>query len=545
MYTTFRVSLQIANFYTDFEQWKTQYEHETNSSFVKSTGSKVLCDVKKVYYYCNRSGYFNPRGQQHRSLKSQGTAKIDSYCTAGMVVTIEDRSIEVSICTTHYGHQISLGHIRLSKEYRYSIAAKVSQGVTFQRILDDIRDDAGKLSRLHLTTRQDIHNIERCFGLRAAQKHKNDAVSVEIWVKEMRKASERNPVLLYKPQDSDPDSKCPSLKSTDFILVLQTPMQREMLLKFGANVICMDDTHGTNSYDFNLISIVVVDEFGEGCPVGWCLCNRVDMYIMIDFLMAVKENVGSIKPCWVMTDDAEQYFKAWVAVFGMGPCKLLCTWHVDRAWRKVLNDKETAALVYHNIRLLMEESNVTSFLSMLKETLAQLIESPATAMFGSYFEVHYAKRCEEWAACYRKSANINTNMYVESIHRCLKHVYMKGRINKRVDNLLYILMKISRDKAFDRLCKLQKGKISGRLTTIRKRHWESTKLSYQSMVTISKDGKEWNVKSADGRQEYSVVCEHDACQQKCQIATAKYVFTCTHVHAWIFSYIIQYASIST
>ena len=75
-------------------------------------------------------------------------------------------------------------------------------------------------------------------------------------------------------------------------------------------------------------------------------------------------------------------------------------------------------------------------------------------------------------------------------------------------------MKISRDKAFDRLCKLQKGKISGRLTTIRKRHWESTKLS---MVKISKDGKEWNVKSADGRQEY------DACAKL-------YVFTCTHVY---------------
>ena len=56
---------------------------------------------------------------------------------------------------------------------------------------------------------------------------------------------------------------------------------------------------------------------------------------------------------------------------------------------------------------------------------AQLIESPATAVFGRYFEVHYAKWCEEWAACYRKSANISTNMYVESFHRCLKHVYMK------------------------------------------------------------------------------------------------------------------------
>ena len=141
----------------------------------------------------------------------------------------------------------------------------------------------------------------------------------------MQKDSEKNPVLLHKPQDSEPHSKCPSLKKKDFILVhvIQTPLQREMSIKFGTSVICMDDTHGTNSYDFNLITVVVVDEFGEGCPVGWCLCNRVDMYILIDFLMAVKENVGSIQPCWVMTDDAEQYFSAWVAVFGMGPRKLL------------------------------------------------------------------------------------------------------------------------------------------------------------------------------------------------------------------------------
>ena len=86
-------------------------------------------------------------------------------------------------------------------------------------------------------------------------------------------------------------------------------------------VICTDDTHGTNSYDFNLITVVVVDEFGEGYPVAWCLCNRVDMYVLIDFLMAIKEKVHPIRPHWVMTDDAEQYFNAWIAVFGMGPKK--------------------------------------------------------------------------------------------------------------------------------------------------------------------------------------------------------------------------------
>ena len=35
-------------------------------------------------------------------------------------------------------------------------------------------------------------------------------------------------------------------------------------------------------------------------------------------------------------------------------------------------------------------------------------------------------------------------------------------------------MKVTRDKAFERLCKPEKGKVSGRLMFIRKRHTEST-----------------------------------------------------------------------
>ena len=45
------------------------------------------------------------------------------------------------------------------KEHRYIIASKISQGVSFQRILDDIREGTGKVKRLRLTTCQDIRNI--------------------------------------------------------------------------------------------------------------------------------------------------------------------------------------------------------------------------------------------------------------------------------------------------------------------------------------------------------------------------------------------------
>ena len=49
-----------------------------------------------------------------RSIKSQGTAKINAYCTAAMVVSQKEhkQDLQVNVCTSHYGHSISMGHIR-------------------------------------------------------------------------------------------------------------------------------------------------------------------------------------------------------------------------------------------------------------------------------------------------------------------------------------------------------------------------------------------------------------------------------------------------
>jgi hypothetical protein len=71
-----------------------------------------------------------------RSIKSQGTtAKINAYCTAAMVVTQKEQQqdLQVNICTSHYGHSISMGHITLKEEDSYLIAAKIAQGVAFER----------------------------------------------------------------------------------------------------------------------------------------------------------------------------------------------------------------------------------------------------------------------------------------------------------------------------------------------------------------------------------------------------------------------------
>ena len=51
-------------------------------------------------------------------------------------------------------------------------------------------------------------------------------------------------------------------------------------------------------------------------------------------------------------------------------------------------------------------------------------------------------------------------MYVEAFHQILKYLYMKGKINQCVAICVHLLMKIAKDKAFERQIKLEKVKAS-------------------------------------------------------------------------------------
>ena len=67
-----------------------------------------------------------------------------------------------------------------------------------------------------------------------------------------------------------------------------------------------------------------------------------------------------------MRDDAEHYHNAWKEVFGgEGTKNILCTWHVDRAWRKALQqhipEQKEQVHVYHQLRVLLCEIDEAKF----------------------------------------------------------------------------------------------------------------------------------------------------------------------------------------
>ena len=92
---------------------------------------------------------------------------MNAYCAACLTANrLDDVSVVIDICDTHYSHTLSLGHLRLLNVIRKEIATKLSEGVTIDRLLDDVHDNVSTdFKRSHVLTKRDIHNIERVFSL--------------------------------------------------------------------------------------------------------------------------------------------------------------------------------------------------------------------------------------------------------------------------------------------------------------------------------------------------------------------------------------------
>ena len=143
---------------------------------------------------------------------------------------------------------------------------------------------------------------------------------------------ETNSVLFYKRQDDEHSH----IDKQDFMLVLMTEFQRNMLLRFGADRICVDLTHGISGYDFELVTVLIIDKHEEGISVAFCITSSVNTQTLTYFFKCIKSAISArnISPQIFMSDDAVMFNNAWIDIFG--PCSkcLLCAWHVDRAWLK-------------------------------------------------------------------------------------------------------------------------------------------------------------------------------------------------------------------
>ena len=385
----------------------------------------------------------------------------------------------------HQGHVTEVAHLQIRRNEREKIAGMLSLGISFEDVLDSvqwIRVPAGQLTAMNLVTRKYLQNIAVSFGIsRGERLHKDDAESVAAWVEKIRSGPLQQNLVRYVKYQGE---ECQlGIGRDDFMLVIMSDIQVTWVKKFGGAMkeLALDSTHGTNEYNFQLTTLLVIDDHGEGLPGAFCYSSRVDETAISVFLHVCKEAIGEpLNDVILMTDDAEAFSNAWNVVMGPPAHRLLCSWHVDQAWRrnlpKVEGDAHLRAVVYKTLRTLMELSHPDSF----NERLAKFLEfgklDPKTVKFIEYFEREYACRPQLWAYCYRRGLRVHHNMHLEALHRVLKYIHMQGKKVKRMDKSIHALMRLLRSKMSDRILKMHKGKMTKHLAGINKRHSSSAKM---------------------------------------------------------------------
>lgn len=313
-------------------EWKKQVESSSVASFVKVRRDNKIGNVTRRQYYCHRSGRARVRGRGLKHIKIQGTCKTNQKCPAAMFVRIVSSGkpgVFVTYYYDHFGHECDVAHQQLSREQRREIAGMLATGIPFDDVLHRIQlsGDNTKVSRLHLLSKQDLKNILRDFNLsRGVTYHANDADSVAAWVAQNQADGDRSMVRFVKfPGAEDVEN---NLTADDFVLVIMSEAQIAALQQSYRQMseIAMDSTHGTNSYDYQLTTIMIIDDHAEGFPVAFCFSNRVDEGVMRLFLTVCKNSVGRcLEQAILMTDDTEVYSNAWNYVMGQPAHRLLCT----------------------------------------------------------------------------------------------------------------------------------------------------------------------------------------------------------------------------
>ena len=153
--------------YHSLLQWKSEEENAP-----QTTGTN-----ERRYFYWNRAGNYVSKSKGIRQTKSQGTCKIGSQCLAYMKVhqNILNGKIQVEYRNYHHNHKVEIGHLRISEECRITIAAQLQEGVSIQKIMDNIRDKTCyTVNQEQLINKMDIYNIKRQYNIECIEKHQND-----------------------------------------------------------------------------------------------------------------------------------------------------------------------------------------------------------------------------------------------------------------------------------------------------------------------------------------------------------------------------------
>ena len=318
---------------------------------------------------------------------------MNNCCTSAIRVSIEEnKSLQVEVCYTHYQHGREFREQWLSLDRRRTVMSMMSES-TRDTILTNARNVLTKEQKT--VTFQPMRTV---FGIDDVMRHVNDHVSLSRWIAEWNRLG-LNPVLFHKRKGTE--SPYGDLGIEDFVVVIQSEIQKKLMLKFGeSGLLCLSVPCAA----YVLTSLCVIDEFGEGLPVAVCMSNRIDDVIVRIFFSKVKENVGELKPAWFMSGSHDNFYATFVQLTGHQPMRFVSLSSTEACFRSELVKGRLGHMtnevgVYETVLTALLERNDKVFedlVWMLLQRSTKKLEA-----FYKQFTTQWLQRRYEWANCYR------------------------------------------------------------------------------------------------------------------------------------------------
>jgi hypothetical protein len=165
-------------------------------------------------------------------------------------------------------------HLQPKPEERERVQSLLELGLTPKQVLEIVNNDADIKLGSHATTdceayvRQFMNRRQRfthalIYAERKRLRRRVGFQGPDVEVVEAMVRTSPDLVVHYQAYT----------QQQSFALILSTPFQRRMLVEFGAEMVLMDATGGTNRNGFHLYAMLVGDEWGSGVPVAWMLTS--------------------------------------------------------------------------------------------------------------------------------------------------------------------------------------------------------------------------------------------------------------------------------
>ncbi|XP_046384220.1 uncharacterized protein LOC124154490 [Ischnura elegans] len=557
----------------DFNAWKTSQCQLNYMSLVKHNGERVNRGKRFMYFICKFNNHHKNGIVSNKTNRKRKFGRMpNSDCIARMLVNESESGVSVKYVNAH-NHDLEFKNVkfyRWDNATKYKINSLLEQSVPAHKIQEYFQPADPSLNEMlplkeHFITSTQINKMKYDLN---SKKHlsDDDAVAVDLLVHLMKDES-KDSILVYKPMGSGTIIGNKGLDNLPhaselFVLGIQQKLQLKEMIEGCGRILCIDSTHGTNQYKFHLLNLIVPDEYGVGYPVAHFITSHLDEETLTYLLQSIMDRSPDLHVNAIMTDGDEALGNAVRRVFGHKTKHLLCLWHVKRNWHKNLHqkvkNKELITEVNEVLETLIEEKNDTVFNAMLNSFLAKY--SDQAGEFTKYFKDYYCSKKEKWAMCYRNfpHAATDTNMFVESFHNKLKSHYLNRKVNRRLDDLIQVLLTIHKTVHLGLAYKrMSKKPPLGFQNSYNNDHMKGLKISDDEIFSTS-DENVWHVKSQNDQSTIYTVenisqnclypdlcfirCNEFSCQDLCchlyTCSCPNNYALCKHVHK-VHSFVVR------